>query len=93
MKKLLVLAAAALLSAVPAAAQQSMDAPSETTPVTSAPAAQTVAPSLLVTQDEIRQRVAAAEAEREGAQIGSSNFWYMVAAIALGIIIASLLLN
>jgi uncharacterized lipoprotein YajG len=93
MKKLLVLAAAALLSAVPAAAQQSMDAPAETAPSTSAPAAQAVAPSLLVTQDEIRQRVAAAEAQREGAQIGSNNFWYMVAAIALGIIIASLLLN
>lgn len=93
MKKLLVLAAAALLSAAPAAAQQTMDAPAETTPATTAPAAQTVAPSLFVSQDEIRQRVAAAEAQREGAQIGSSNFWYMVAAIALGIIIASLLLN
>ena len=93
MKKLLVLAAAALLSAVPASAQQAMDAPAETAPVTTAPAAQTVTPSLIVTQDEIRQRVAAAEAQREGAQVGSTNFWYMVAAIALGIIIASLLLN
>jgi uncharacterized lipoprotein YajG len=93
MKKLLVLAAAALLSAAPAAAQQAMDAPAETTPATTAPAVQTVAPSLLVTQDEIRQRVAAAEAQREGAQVGSTSFWYMVAAIALGIIIASLLLN
>ncbi len=93
MKKLLVLAAAALLSAAPAAAQQATDAPAETAPTTSAPAAQTVAPSLFVSQDEIRQRVAAAEAQREGAQVGSSNFWYTVAAIALGIIIASLLLN
>jgi uncharacterized lipoprotein YajG len=93
MKKLLVLAATALLSAVPAAAQQATDAPAETTPATTAPAAQTVAPSLFVSQDEIRQRVAAAEAEREGAQVGSTNFWYTVAAIALGIIIASLLLN
>ena len=92
MKKLLVLAAAALLSAAPAAAQQTMDAPAETAPTTTAPAAQTVAPSLYVSQDEIRQRVAAAEAQREGAQM-STSFWYMVAAIALGIIIASLLLS
>ena len=93
MKKLLVLAAAALLSAAPAAAQQAAEAAAETAPTTTAPAAQTVAPSLLVTQDEIRQRVAAAEAQREGAQVGGANFWYMVAAIALGIIIASLLLS
>jgi uncharacterized lipoprotein YajG len=92
MKKLLVLAAAALLSAAPAAAQQTMDAPAETTPAATAPAAQTVAPSLFVSQDEIRQRVAAAEAQREGAQIGSPSFWYLVAAIALGVIIASLVL-
>ena len=82
MKKLLVRAAAALLSAAPA----------ETAPVTTAPAAETAAPSLFVSQEEIRQRVAAAEAEREGAQM-STSFWYMVAAIALGIIIASLLLS
>jgi uncharacterized lipoprotein YajG len=92
MKTLLVLAAAALLSAAPAAAQQTMDAPAETAPATTAPAAQTAAPSLFVSQDEIRQRVAAAEAQRENAQM-STSFWYMVAAIALGIIIASLLLS
>ena len=43
--------------------------------------------------DEIRQRVAASEAEREGAQLGSSNWWYTVLAVALGVIIAALLLD
>ena len=39
------------------------------------------------------QLVAAAEAEREGAQIGSTSWWYTVLAVALGVLIAMLLLD
>jgi curli biogenesis system outer membrane secretion channel CsgG len=92
MKKVLVLAAALALAATPAAAQQSA-APVASAQAQSAVVTTTQAPSIFVSQDEIRQRVAAAEAEREGAQLGSSNWWYTVAAIALGVVIALLLID
>ncbi|HEU0014281.1 MAG TPA: hypothetical protein VFQ45_11390, partial [Longimicrobium sp.] len=50
-------------------------------------------PSIHVTREEIRAQVAANEAARSGEQIGSQSFWYLVAAIALGVIIATLLLD
>lgn len=92
MKKLYVMAAALMLAAAPVAAQES---PSGAAPAPQAAAVQeqAVAPSVHVSRAEIQERVAAMEAERNGAQFGSSSFWTMVAAIALGIIIASLLLN
>ena len=94
MKKALVLAAALTLAATPAVAQQSAQSPSGDAPaVQSAVATPSAAPTIWVSQDEIRQRVAAAEAERENAQIGSSSWWYMVAAIALGVLIALLILD
>jgi len=92
MKKVLVLAAALSLAAAPAAAQEAAspaDAPQARRAVVSAAAS----PSIFVSRDEIRQRVAAAEAERENAQVGSSNWWYTVAAIAVGVIIALLLID
>ena len=99
MKKLLVVAAALLLAA-PAAAQQAVETPSGDQPaVTQVVAAQEqeaqqdLAPTLFVSRAEIQQRVAAMEAERNGAQIGSQSFWYLVAAIALGVLIALLLLD
>lgn len=91
MKKALVFAAALALAAAPAAAQESASptaAAQAQSAVTTA-----VAPSIFVSQDEIQQRVAVAETEREGAQVGSSNWWYTVAAVALGVIIAFLLLD
>jgi hypothetical protein len=90
MKKALVFAAALALAAAPAAAQESA---SPTAAVQSAVTTTAAAPSIFVSQDEIQQRVAVAEAEREGAQVGSSNWWYTVAAVALGVIIAFLLLD
>jgi uncharacterized lipoprotein YajG len=91
MKKLLVLAAALALAATPAAAQQSAST-ANAVQAQSAVVSTAAAPSIFVSQDEIRQRVAAAEAERGNAQM-NSNFWYTVAAVALGVIIAFLLLD
>lgn len=94
MKKALVLAAALTLAAAPAVAQEAAQSPSGDAPtVQSALATPAAAPTIWVSQEEIRQRVAAAEAERENAQIGSSQWWYMVAAIALGVLIALLILD
>jgi hypothetical protein len=94
MKKALVLAAALTLAATPAVAQQSASSPGGDAPAVQAASATApvAAPSIWVSQEEIRQRVAAAEAERENAQIGSSQWWYLVAAIAIGVIIAALIL-
>lgn len=101
MRKVLVLCAALLLGAVPALAQQA-------TPDGGAPAVEQVvpapqpevetqkapAPSLAVGTDEVRRDVAAAESNRSGKeQIGSQSFWYLVAAIAIGIIIAAVVLD
>lgn len=92
MKKALVFAAALALAAAPAAAQESAS-PIAAVQAQSAVTTASAAPSIFVSQDEIQQRVAVAEAEREGAQVGSSNWWYTVAAVALGVIIAFLLLD
>lgn len=92
MKKALVFAAALALAATPAAAQEAASPIAAMQPQ-SAVASTAPAPSIFVSQDEIRQRVAAAEAEREGAQIGSTSWWYTVLAVALGVLIAMLLLD
>ncbi|HST57839.1 MAG TPA: hypothetical protein VLK84_04055 [Longimicrobium sp.] len=92
MKKVLVLAAALALSAAPAAAQEfQSDAP--VVQQQSAVTTTALAPSIFVSQDEIRQRVAASESERESAQVGSQSWWYTVAAVAVGVIIALLLID
>lgn len=91
MKKLLALVAALVLAATPAAAQQSASAE----PVPASPAQSAVQPgmpSIFVSHDEIRQRVAANEAALGNAQVGSQSWWYLVAAIAVGVIIAALIL-
>jgi hypothetical protein len=92
MKKVLVLAGALALVAAPAAAQEAAS-PAVAVQAQSAVVSTAVSPSIYVSQDEIRQRVAASEAEREGAQMGSSNWWYTVAAVAVGVIIALLLID
>jgi uncharacterized lipoprotein YajG len=90
MKKLLALAAALVLAATPAAAQQG--ASSAAQPVAQQSAVQPGMSSIFVSQEEIRQKVAANEAALNGAQVGSQSWWYLVAAIAVGVIIAALLL-
>ena len=92
MKKILVLAAALALAATPAAAQESR-APTASMRQQGATTSTVPAPSIFVSPDEIRQRVAAAEAEREGAQLERGHVWYYAAAIALGVLIALLLLD
>ncbi len=98
MKKLLVLAAAVLLAAAPAAAQQAQSANSDqavveqVTTVQQDAQQQPVTPSIFVSRQEIQQRVAAMEAERNGESVQmNQSFWYLVAAIALGVLIALLL--
>ncbi|HWK90039.1 MAG TPA: hypothetical protein VNP72_08580 [Longimicrobium sp.] len=93
MKKPLVLAAALVLAATPAAAQQRAQALPQAPARVEQAATPSAQPSIYVSQEEIRARVAANEAARSGEQVGSTSFWYLVAAIALGVIIASLLLN
>jgi anti-sigma factor RsiW len=96
MKMLTVLAAAALLAAAPAAAQQA--APSGDQAVVEQAAVQQevqqapVAPSIFVSREAIQQRVAALEAERSGEAVQmNQSFWYLVAAIAIGVLVALLL--
>jgi hypothetical protein len=91
MKKVLVLAAALALAATPAAAQESAS-PADAVQAQSAVVSSAVSPSIFVSQDEIRQRVAASEEARESAQM-NNNFLYTVAAVALGVIIAFLILD
>lgn len=101
MRKVLILAAALALSAGPALAQQAQDvaAPqqdvvTQVAPAQAQPAETPVkpAPSIHVSTDEIRRQVQLAEEQRKGEkQIGSQSFWYLVAAIALGVLIAILI--
>jgi len=94
MKKPLVLAAVLVLAATPAAAQQRMQPlPRAEARVEQAAAPMPAQATIHVSQEEIRARVAANEAARNGEQIGSQSFWYMVIAVALGVILASLLLS
>lgn len=90
MKKLLFAAAALVLAATPAAAQQSASAPSQ--PAAQQQAVQPGMPSIFVSPDEVRQKVAANEAALGETQIGSQNWWWLVAAVAVGVIIAAFVL-
>jgi surface antigen len=91
MKKLLAMVAALVLAATPAAAQQG--APAQAQPASPQQSAvQPGMPSIYVSQDEIRQKVSANEAALGNAQVGSQSWWYLVAAIAVGVVIAALVL-
>jgi hypothetical protein len=89
MRTLFAAAAALVMVATPATAQQSQ-------PGNAAPARQEAAPvrapSLYVCPDEVRERVRASEAALAEAQAGSQSWWYLVAAIAVGVLIAALVL-
>ena len=97
MRKMLVLFGALMLSAAPAAAQQS----GPSAPADVAPAAQmeNTAPastrSLFPTTDEVKAQVSANEQARgqHGAVTTQRDFLYLVAAIAIGIIIAAVVLD
>ena len=94
MRKVLIPVAALLLCAAPARAQQAATQP-EPAPATQAeeqPAPKTAA--LYPSSDEVRQQVRANESRlaREKAPIGNRDWWYLVAVIAIGVIIAALLI-
>ena len=96
MRKLLWTAAILTLCSAPAAAQQIEKSPFAAAQEIAAEvqASSTEAPSLLTTPEQIDATIRALAEERaQGRQQIGSNFWYMVAAIALGIIVASLLLD
>ena len=94
MRKLLVLAAGLVLAATPAAAQQAAPSPSRDAPAvqhtTSLP---TLDPSLYASRAEVREAVAANEAALGETQMGSSSWWGLVLAVALGVVIALLLID
>ena len=95
MRKVLWTAAILTLCSAPAAAQQIERSPfavaQEIASEVQASAAET--PSLRTTPEQIDATIRAVAEERaQGRQQIPSNFWYLVAAIALGIIIASLVL-
>jgi hypothetical protein len=94
MRKVLYTAAALLLCAAPVRAQQAM-ASSQAAPATQAAQASQPArtPSLYPSTDEVRRQVAKHEAERNAtAPLGSKDWWYLVAAVAVGVIIAAIIL-
>ncbi len=92
MRKVLVLAAALTLCSVPAAAQQQslQPAPAAAPVAQSAPAEHVPAPSLYVSREQIDARLRQVEAAKNGdsEQIGSQSWWYLVLAIAVGVLIA-----
>lgn len=95
MRKMLIPVAALLLCAAPAAAQAV--APNETAtpaPVQAEEQQAPRAPALYPSTDEVRQQVRANESRlgRDQAPIGARDWWYLVAAIAVGVIVAAVLL-
>ncbi|HEU4455351.1 MAG TPA: hypothetical protein VFR81_19960 [Longimicrobium sp.] len=102
MRKVLILAAALALCATPALAQQKTEAAGSAlsgaavqapaAALADAPEPQKPAPSLYVSTEEVRRQVRAAEAGREEkAQIGSQSWLYLVAAIAIGVLVVLLI--
>ena len=102
MRKVLILAAALAMFAGPALAQQQSQEAAATEPAAAVTAVQPSsaqpaeaarpAPSIHVSNETIRQQVQLAEAQRaDKAQIGGQSWWYLVAAIAVGVLIAVLI--
>jgi len=95
----------ALLLAVPLAAQERqqqnpaepVDAPALQAPA--APAQATAeapaqkAPTLHVTQEQIDAQLRQDRVAAEDRQVGSQSWWYLVAAIAVGVVVALLVLD
>jgi hypothetical protein len=101
MRKVIWTAAVLALCAAPAAAQQIEKSPFTPAPAATEqtaepkkePASEDATPSLRVTPEQADATIRAVAEERQGKQQLGTNFWYTVAAIALGIIIAALILN
>ncbi|HEX5725962.1 MAG TPA: hypothetical protein VFX98_10890 [Longimicrobiaceae bacterium] len=101
MRKVLTLAAVLSVFAVPALAQQRQEltppqprAEVSATAAQAQPAAAEQAPSFHVSREQIREQVRAAEDQRaQGAQVGSSSWWYLVLAVAVGVLIAAVILD
>jgi hypothetical protein len=53
---------------------------------------ETRTPTVHVTLEEVRQRVQANEERLARSQVTSTNWWWLVAAIAIGVIIAAIVL-
>jgi hypothetical protein len=90
--------AALMIAAAPAAAQQKQALQSDvasaptTEQVTPAePKTESQAPSLYVSRDQIDAQLRAQQ--KTNSQMGQHDFLYVVAAVALGVIIAALLLD
>lgn len=98
MRKVFWTAAVLALSAAPLSAQQVEKSPfaSVAPPALEAAAPQAEverAPSLYLSREQVDESVRASEAQRGARTIGDRNFWTLVAAIAVGVIIASVVLN
>ena len=93
MRKMLIPVAALVLCAAPLRAQQAATQP-EPAPAAQAEEQPTPKAALYPTTDEVRQQVRANEARLgpQQAPLGSKDWWYLVAAIAIGVIIAAVLL-
>jgi hypothetical protein len=93
MRKVLLTAAALVLCAAPVRAQQALSANSDAAPATQQMAEPSAArtPSLYPSTEQVRRDVATAESKRV-APLGSRDWWYLVAAVAVGVIIAAILL-
>jgi curli biogenesis system outer membrane secretion channel CsgG len=94
MRKVLIPVAALLLCAAPAVAQQAAVQPEPAAAAQAEEQAAPKTPALYPTTDEVRQQVRANEARlaEQKAPIGNRDWWYLVAVIAVGVIIAALLL-
>lgn len=101
MRKVIWTAAVLALCSAPAAAQQIEKSPFTPVPATQQaaepkkePGSEDATPSLRVTPEQADATIrAVAEERNQGKQQLSTSFWYTVAAVAIGVILASLLLN
>ena len=98
MRKMFWTAAVLVLAAAPVSAQQAEKTSFAPAAVEAAPAVQPQAeakekaPSVHVSRQQLDEAVRAQE-ERRAALTLDRNFWYLVGAVALGVIVASIVLN
>jgi hypothetical protein len=96
MRKVLIPVAALVLCAAPVRAQQALtDAQQPATPAAAETPQPAHAPALYPTTDQVKADVRANEhrLHRDASPIGSKDWWYVVAAVAVGVIIAAVLLG
>jgi hypothetical protein len=96
MRKVFIPVAALVLCAAPARAQQALTDAQQAAPAAPSQAAEPArAPALYPTTDQVKADVKANEhrLHRDASSIGSKDWWYVVAAVAVGVIIAAVLLG